>query len=300
MLPEQLNTTIPNSYPVKNESDIFAEKFKTMTDALKNNKKLSVLIESVAEVAGYIWQKGWAEKNAGNISINLKDVLTIPEDYCRSLPHRDLAVAAENLSGTCFLVTGTGKRMRDIARNTMANVLIIRVDESGRGFHIIEPTDSDLLSSLRPTSELPSHLSIHSMNTGRGSKHKVVIHTHANELCALTQASEFCDEKVLNRILWGMHPETKVFIPEGVGFVPYYLPGSVAIAMATVEVLRKHDVALWEKHGVFAIGDTIDNTFDLIDILAKSASIFFTCRAAGIEPEGLTDNQIDELGKLIF
>ncbi len=271
-----------------------------MTDALKNNKKLSAIIDSVADVAGFIWQKGWAEKNAGNISVSLKDVLNISDGECCGLPHRELPAAMENLSGTCFLVTGTGKRMRDISKNPMSNILIIRVDETGKGYNIIEPTECEILTTLRPTSELPSHLSIHSMNAERASKHRVVIHTHANELCALTQASEFCDEKVLNRILWGMHPETKVFIPAGVGFVPYLLPGSIAIAMATVEALRKHDVALWEKHGVFAIGDTLDNTFDIIDILAKSASIFFTCRTAGIEPEGLTDNQIDELGKLIF
>jgi len=271
-----------------------------MTDSLRNNKQLSAIIDSVAEVSGYIWQKGWAEKNAGNISISLKDVITISAGECRGLPFGELPASVENLSGTCFLVTGKGRRMRDIAKNPMSNILIIRIDETGKGYNIIEPTESEILTTLCPTSELPSHLSIHSMNTERGSKHRVVIHTHANELCALTQSSDFCDEKVLNRILWGMHPETKVFIPDGVGFVPYLLPGSTAIAMATVEALRKHDVALWEKHGVFAVGDTIDNTFDIIDILAKSASIFFTCRAAGIDPEGLTDNQIDELGKLIF
>jgi len=297
---EKQNTTTQNLNPVLNESGIFEENFLIMTDALRNNRQLSAIIDEIANVAGYIWQKGWAEKNAGNISVSLKDVITISAGECRDLPHRELPAPMDNLSGTCFLVTGTGKRMRDIAKNPLLNILIIRVDETGKGYNIIEPTESELLTTLRPTSELSSHLSIHSMNAERGSKHRVVIHTHANELCALTQASEFCDEKVLNRILWGMHPETKVFIPAGVGFVQYLLPGSDAIAMATVESLRNHDVALWEKHGVFAIGDNADNTFDIIDILAKSASIFFTCRAAGIEPEGLTDNQIDELGKLIF
>lgn len=199
-----------------------------------------------------------------------------------------------------FFVTGTGKRMRDIARDPMANALIIRIDDAGKGYHIIAPGDTALLSSLRPTSELPSHLSIHSMIAERGSAQQVVIHTHANELCALTQLRDFCDEESINRLLWGMHPETKVFIPAGVGFVPYLLPGSAALAEATVSALRNHDVALWEKHGVFAIGHNIADTFDTIDIMAKSASIFFTCRAAGLEPEGLTDSQIDELGKIVF
>ena len=32
-------------------------------------------IEQVAKVAGYLWQKGWAERNGGNIVINITDQL---------------------------------------------------------------------------------------------------------------------------------------------------------------------------------------------------------------------------------
>jgi rhamnulose-1-phosphate aldolase len=132
----------------------------------------------------------------------------------------------------------------------------------------------------------------------RGSIEKVVLHTHATELVALTQAKEFCNKDSLNKLLWGMHPETIMFMPKGVGFVPYILPGSAEIAMETIKVLQDHDVALWEKHGVFAIGKSISDTFDVIDILAKSARIFFTCRSANIIPEGFTAPQLKELGKL--
>jgi rhamnulose-1-phosphate aldolase len=78
------------------------------------------------------------------------------------------------------------------------------------------------------------------------------------------------------------------------------LTGTTSIGEATVRALEKHDIALWEKHGAFAIGKTPSETFDMIDILTKSASLYFLCRSAGIEPEGLTDSQIDELGKLKF
>jgi len=271
-----------------------------MTETGINNVALNEIIGSIAEIAGFIWQKGWAEKNAGNISVNLKDVLNVPLNDSTSYPHNDLPSAFKTLSGGFFFVTGTGKRMRDIAKDPMKNALIIRIDDNGKGYNIISPSDNKILSTLRPTSELPSHLSIHSMITERNSKQRVVIHTHANELCALTQLPEFCCEEKLNRLLWGMHPETKVFIPAGVGFVPYIIPGSAELALATVKALKDHEVALWEKHGVFAIGENITDTFDNIDILAKSASIFFTCRSAGLQPEGLTDKQIDELGKIIF
>lgn len=38
---------------------------------MKYNRQLTERIAEVAEVAGYLWQKGWAERNGGNISYNL-------------------------------------------------------------------------------------------------------------------------------------------------------------------------------------------------------------------------------------
>ena len=134
----------------------------------------------------------------------------------------------------------------------------------------------------------------------RKTRQHLVMHTHATELIALTQIKELCNEHQLNKVLWGMHPEAKVFVPAGVGFVPYVLTGTSSLGVATVRVLEEHDIALREKHGVFAIGKTPSETFDLIDIMTKSASVYFLCRSAGYDPEGLTDSQLDELGKLKF
>ena len=38
---------------------------------LRNNERLMAEIDRIAEVAGYLWTKGWAERNGGNISVNL-------------------------------------------------------------------------------------------------------------------------------------------------------------------------------------------------------------------------------------
>ena len=35
---------------------------------LENRPALKAEIDKVAEVAGYLWQKGWAERNGGNIT----------------------------------------------------------------------------------------------------------------------------------------------------------------------------------------------------------------------------------------
>jgi rhamnulose-1-phosphate aldolase len=259
------------------------------------NEACGKIIDETAEVAGFLWRRGWAERNAGNISVRLA-----AEDLAESCSSQNellipLTKRFQEIGGNFFLVTGTNTRMRDVAARPMENMIIIRLSDDGTGYYILPP---DCETSLRPTSELSTHLDIHSMIARRKMQQRVVIHTHATELVALTHIKELCNEHQLNKVLWGMHTETKVFVPAGAGFIPYGLPGSTAIGEATVKVLEKHDFALWEKHGVFAIGKTPSETFDLIDIMTKAASVYFLCRSAGHDPEGLTDSQLNELGKL--
>jgi len=267
-----------------------------MKEFLNQNKSLKRVILEIKEVAGYLWQQGWAERNAGNISVNITDLMLHNSPEKDPVSFHELSIAYPRLSGSYFFVTGTGKRMRDLAGKPMKNAVLIKLSEDASGYNILlQKANADI---IMPTSELPTHLGIHQMIAERGSSEKVVMHTHASELVTLTQPKEFCNQDVLNKILWGMHPETIVFVPKGIGFVPYAIPGSVEIAKATIKALHDHDVALWEKHGVFAVGRSVAETFDLIDILAKSARIFFMCRSANMDPEGLSDQQLEELKKL--
>jgi len=112
---------------------------------------------------------------------------------------------------------------------------------------------------------------------------------------ALTHSPDVKSKEIVNNIIWGMHPEAMVFIPKGVGFVNYVMPGSVEIAKMTLKEFQDHDVVLWEKHGVFAIGESVFDTFDSIDIVSKSAKIWFMCKQAGFVPEGLNTEQLEEL-----
>ena len=44
-----------------------------MKSILENRPALAAEVEKVAEVAGYLWQKGWAERNGGNITVNITE-----------------------------------------------------------------------------------------------------------------------------------------------------------------------------------------------------------------------------------
>jgi rhamnulose-1-phosphate aldolase len=270
-----------------------------MNELIKQNPALENRILEVAEIAQYLWEKGWAEHNAGNISVNVHDLVAeIINETSGDFPTYRLENLYPGLAGKYFFVTGTGKRMRDLAHSPLENALLIRITRDGGSYSIISKNIFNN-NPLLPTSELPTHLGIHQLIAQRGSKEKVIIHTHATELIALTQNPVFKSSEAITDLLWGMHPETMIFVPKGIGFVPYCLPGSVDIATGTINGLQSHDVVVWEKHGVFAIGDNILDTFDNIDILCKSASIYFMCRGAGFVPEGLTDEQLSKLKELV-
>ena len=268
-----------------------------MDSILDNNPELKRCIDQVAEVAGYLWQKGWAERNGGNIVVNvtnqlssfpllrgaggIKNLLPAPIPIGTTLPY---------LKGCYFFCKGTNRRMRDLAREPMDNGSIIRILDDCTHYEIIADRP------VMPTSELPSHLSVHNYLIGKGSPYKASLHTHPIELVAMTHHRPFLEKDVLTQILWSRIPETRAFCPKGLGIVPYLLPSSVSLGEATLKTLNEgYDVVMWEKHGVFAIDTDIMAAFDQVDVLNKAAQIYMSARSMGFEPEGMSEAQMKEL-----
>lgn len=261
-----------------------------MKSVLDNHPSLKAEVEKVAEVAGYLWQKGWAERNGGNITVNITKLV---DNEIRQLPAisdvKQIGITLPYLKGAYFYCKGTGKRMRDLARWPMQNGSIIRILDDCASYVIIadEP--------VQPTSELPSHLAVHNRMLEQGSPYNATVHTHPIELVAMSHTKKFLQKDVLTRLLWSMIPETKAFCPLGLGVVPYELPGSEALANATMHELEDYDVVLWEKHGVFAKGLDVMDAFDQIDVLVKSADIYLKAKCMGFEPDGMSDAQMKEM-----
>lgn len=267
-----------------------------MNELLKSNAVLRDMVLDVTKIADYLWQAGWAERNAGNITVRVDEVVHDQPSDLGHFPEFPLHDHYPELSNLYFLVTGTGKRMRDLARDPLKNAAIIKLTSGGRAYQIICDSDTEICD-FRPTSELPTHLGIHQLIANRRSEERIIIHTHPTELIALTQIEEFSHEKNLNSILYGMHPETILVIPDGVGLVSYELPGTWRIASNTVAKFDHHAVVMWEKHGCLAIGRDIQETFDMIDVLVKAAKIYFQVKSAGYTPQGLTEQQLADLRK---
>ena len=262
-----------------------------MESILTDRPLLRQQIDQVAEVAGYLWQKGWAERNGGNITINITEFV---DDTMRALPAftepRPIGKTLPHLEGCWFYCKGTGRRMRDLACDPMANGAVIRILPGCTNYEIVAD------APIAPTSELPSHLAVHDYLLAQGSPYRASLHTHPIELVALSHSRKWLEKDAATRMLWSMIPETKAFCPRGLGIVPYLLPSSVELAEATLRTLDEdYDVVLWEKHGVFAVDTDILNAFDQVDVLNKAAQIYLAARGMGFEPDGMTDAQLREL-----
>lgn len=261
-----------------------------MESILNNRPALAAEVYKVAEVAGYLWQKGWAERNGGNITVNITEYV---DDAIRAMPPisevKQIGVVLPHLKGCYFYCKGTQKRMRDLARNPMENGSVIRILDDCSSYEIIAD------QVVMPTSELPSHLSVHNYLLGKGMPYKASLHTHPIELVAMSHSKKFLEKDVASNLLWSMIPETKAFCPRGLGIIPYKLPSSVELADATISQLDEYDVVMWEKHGVFAVDTDIMAAFDQVDVLNKSALIYIAARNMGFEPEGMSLQQMQEM-----
>ncbi len=261
-----------------------------MKSILENRPALAREVNKVAEVAGYLWQKGWAERNGGNITVNITEYI---DDEIKAMPAisdvMPIGVTLPNLKGCYFYCKGTNMRMRDLARWPMDNGSVIRILDDCASYVIIAD------NPVKPTSELPSHLGVHNYLIGKGSTYKASVHTHPIEIVALSHNKKFMEKDVATNLLWSMIPETKAFCPRGLAMVPYELPSSVALGEATMRELDDYDVVCWEKHGVFAVDNDVMAAFDQIDVLNKSAQIYIAAKNMGFEPDGMSQEQMKEM-----
>jgi rhamnulose-1-phosphate aldolase len=252
---------------------------------------LAGVARELAEVGSYLWTRGWAERNAGNLSVDVTDLVSPEKPDPSRHPKLPAVIPEPELAGRSFLITTTGARLRELADQGSRTLLLLRIEEELDGYRVLWGESG----KSHPTSELPVHLEVHGFLRKRSSRHRAVVHTHPTHLIALTHIESIAREEELNRLLWAMHPEVKVVLGDGVGFAPYRRPGSRKLADATVQTLGDHRLCLWEKHGCVALGRDVLEAFDLIDTADKAAEIYLLCRAAGEEPQGLSSEELDEL-----
>lgn len=246
-------------------------------------------ILDVAFVKGFVrmcqdgWEQGWHERNGGNLSYRMKpeDVDAVRGFFTQIGNWQKIGTSVPGLKGEYFMVTGSGKYFRNVASDIADSTCILEIDETGEQYRICW----GLVNGGRPTSELPSHLMNHEVKKAvSGGTHRVIYHAHPANIIALTFVLPLKDE-VFTRELWEMMTECPVVFPKGVGVVRWMVPGGREIAVATSELMKKYDVAIWAHHGMFCSGEDFDLTFGLMHTVEKSAEVLV--KTLSIRPEKL-------------
>ncbi len=155
-----------------------------------------------------------------------------------------------------------------------------------------------LLGEARPTSELPSHLMNHEVKKRvTDGRYRVIYHAHTTNTIALTFVLPLTDE-AFTRELWEMATECPVVFPDGIGVVPWMVPGGRQIAVETSKLMEKYDVAIWAHHGMFAAGEDFDLTFGLMHTVEKSAEILVkTLSMTNAKRQTITPDDFRHLAK---
>ena len=253
-------------------------------------------VEKVSEASKLMWEKGWAERNGGNVSVNLTGLVKVPREL-EAYRHVKVTGYPNEAAGMVFFSKRTGERIRDLVLPKEGGC-IVRIDDEASGYHVLwEGAD---IKGGHVTSEFISHLSVHVQNRKVNNSYRSVVHTHPTELLALSHHPKYNkDEAMLNTTLWSMLPEVRAFTPRGVALTPYTLPGSKELAMLTVKGLAKRDVVLWGKHGAIASGKDALEAFDYIDVANKGATVFLKCLESGFTPEGMSEKEMKELARVL-
>lgn len=93
-------------------------------------------------------------------------------------------------------------------------------------------------------------------------------------------------------------PETIVQLPEGVGALPFIVPGSAALMEANITHLGMHRVVLWSKHGVTVRSEfSVTRAADLIEYLETAAGYEYMNQVNGSQAEGLTQEELQCRGR---
>lgn len=251
------------------------------------------MLIAVGEAGRRIADLQAAEGAAGNISVVAGKGVALPSRFSNA-EDIDLPAPVPELAEAVLIVTGSGRRLRDIAGDVEKSLGCLVIAENGRRGRLFT-APRRCFTSL--TSELVSHLAVHAGEAVRsGIGFHALIHAQPRHVTYLSHIAMYREESELNRRLLRWQPETIVNVPDGVGVVPFAVPGTAELMRPTLEAMRRHSVVLWSKHGLVSRScRSVDHAADLIDYIETAAYYEWLNLAAGDRTDGLTPEELVEV-----
>ncbi|MCB5262688.1 MAG: class II aldolase/adducin family protein [Candidatus Cloacimonetes bacterium] len=204
------------------------------------------LLENIAEVAAQIHAYGWAEANAGNLSIDVNNIVS------KHIPTKD----------KWFIVSRTGSRYRQTAIRPCDNLLLVNCSAE---------QDIFFPEAAKPTSEWISHRSLQMAN----ARFSVILHTHPAEIIALSSLPIMQQPQEFNQMMRSILPELPLYLPEGIAICPHRPPGSLQLCQSSEKALTDQKALIWMGHGLLTFAEELDEALDYMEIIVKAARIFF-------------------------
>jgi rhamnulose-1-phosphate aldolase len=250
------------------------------------------LVKAFTKICTDGYAQGWHERNGGNLSYRLteKEVEEIRNQLNEEAEWREIGTSVPDLKNEYFMVTGSGKYMRNVSLDFEDSVAIIKVSDDGSKYKIVY----GLVNGGRPTSELPTHLMNLEVLKKRDEGMRVVYHAHPANTIALTFVLPI-DGEVFTREIFEIMTECPVVFPQGIGVVEWMVPGGREIGVKTCKIMETQNVAVWYHHGLFVAGHDFDEAFGRMHTVEKAAEILVKVRSMSdkklntIEPQGFRD-----------
>ncbi|WP_152657112.1 rhamnulose-1-phosphate aldolase [Oceanobacillus sp. CFH 90083] len=242
---------------------------------------------SIIDTCSQIYQAGWAENHAGNLSYLLteEEIEAYIGTDKKVISSRKLEVPCPNLSNKYFLVTAAGSPFKNIIKEPDKHLGIIQINEDGSGFDIIW----GFRGNKRPTSELPTHLLCHSERLEADDQHRIVLHCHPDYTIAMTFMHEL-DQNAFTKTMWSLNSECVLVFPEGLGLLPWMVCGNGEIGMETAGKMKEFRIVIWPHHGILAAGQSVDQALGLIETIEKAARVYVV--TDGKRKQCMTEDQI--------
>ncbi len=258
---------------------------------------LDRLIAAIGQAGKRLSEIQASEGAAGNISVCVRGPLDVLERF----PHTEelsLPMRVPELAGATFIVTGSGRRLREALDDPEGNLGCLVIQAGGETARL---HTSGSQQFTRLTSEFDSHLGVHYDRLVHSDTDlHAVLHAQPPHLTYLSHIAAYQNEGYLNRRLLRWEPETIVQMPEGLGVVPFLVPGSTELAAATRAALAHHQLAVWSRHGVMARSDgSVQHACDLIEYAEAAARYEFMNLAAGEPSQGLSADEIRAICKSV-
>lgn len=252
------------------------------------------VFDKLADEIGVAGQRmvalGAAEGAAGNISVFVQQLAVDARYTDRGVI--DLPVAVPALADGWVIVTGSARRLGDVARWPEQTLCVLHVQVGG------EQAVLHAATAIKPTSELNSHLAIHQALVARDHLPlHAIVHAQPLRLTYLSHRVQYAEFGEFNRRLLRWQPETIMEFPDGIATLPFEVPGSLEQMAVTAEAMLHRRAVIWQKHGIVTRAPEVGKAADLVEYAEAAAQYEYLNLVAGDPPAGLSAEHIRRIAE---